>query len=250
MQMIIMAQDRPPHYKGDIVEIRASGTPFGGQEPEAFVMVEVPDIPMDDFEGYNKAWERLVDFEVVSHDAATDTYQLRLYSTTANSGQGEITKDDVEAYIQSWNGTVDSWGTNEVYWTVSIYDALTSPAFWEIDVSKIAFTEQSYDSATGVHRIDADYSALGNNPTYVERYVKRMGLTIVNHNNRVLTYDAGSSTCASILREQLQQKTRQQVRRRRYHISGSTVDTIIDNGGTMSVSRSTAENYITDKAAE
>jgi hypothetical protein len=128
MQMIIMAQDRPPHYKGDIVEMRASGTSLPGPT-SPYVVAEILNTPLDNYLTYHAAWKREVDFEVVSHDEAADVYQLRLYSTTANAGQGEITKDDVEAYIQSWNGVIDSWGANEVYWTISIYDALTSQAF-------------------------------------------------------------------------------------------------------------------------
>jgi hypothetical protein len=46
MQLLIMKQTKGAHLKGDIVEIRATGTGFGGSEPDAFVLVEVPDVPM------------------------------------------------------------------------------------------------------------------------------------------------------------------------------------------------------------
>jgi hypothetical protein len=247
-----MKQDKPPHYKGDIVEIRASGTPFGGAEPDAFVMVEVPDIPMDDFEGYNLAWQREIEFGVVTSDPATDGFRLRLYSSTANNGLGSIAREDVESFITAWGGSVHSYADNEVVFDITIYDALTAPAFWEIPdiAAQVVFTELSYDQATGVHRIQADYSALGNNPTYVERYAKRMGLTIVSHSSKVLTYDAERSTVNNAFQKDLKEKARKQVARRRYHIADSVVDTIISNGGTYTTDKATLLNYVKDKVTE
>ena len=250
MQLLIMKQDKPPHYKGDIVEIRATGTPFGGKEPDAFVLVEVDDAPISEFEGRSIAWECQIDFSVVSHDAANDKYRLKLYSTTANNGLGEIAKEDVEAFIQNWNGTVVDYATNEVTFDLSIFDALTSPAFWEVDVSSLVFTETAYNQDTGLHTIELDYSAIDNNPTYVEMYVKRMGLAITNHSNKILTYEADTSTVNQAFQSDLKEKTNKRVARRRYHVSESVVDTIVDNGGTYTTDLSTLRNYIMDKASE
>jgi hypothetical protein len=119
-----------------------------------------------------------------------------------------------------------------------------------MDISQVVFSEISYDQTTGVHRVQADYSVIAPNPTSVERHVSRMGLTIISHGDRVLTYDADSSTCAAILKRQLQGYTRKIVARRRYHIAESVVDTIINNGGYMAVDESTMLNYVKDKASE
>ena len=252
MQLLIMKQDRPPHYKGDVVEVRATGAPFGGKEPEAFVLVEVPDVPMADFEGYNLAWQREIDFEVVASDPAQDGFRLRLFSSTENAGAGAITKEEVDSFITAWGGTIVSYGANEVVFDITIYSALTSPAFWELPniAENVVFSELSYDQATGVHRIQADYSALGNNPTYVERYVRRMGLTIVSHQDKILTYDADRATVREAFQEDLKEKGRKRVARRRYHIGTDVVDTIIGNGGTYTTDKATLLNYIRDKVTE
>jgi len=252
MQLLIMKQDKPPHYKGDIVEIRASGTPFDGREPDSFVMVEVPDAPMTDFEHHNQSWEREIEFEVVASDPAQDGFRLRLYSSTANNGLGSIAREDVEGFITAWGGTIHNYADNEVVFDITIYDALTAPAFWELpDIAdQVVFTEVSYDQATGVHQIQADYSALGNNPTYVERYVKRMGLTIVSHSNKILTYDADRAIVRDAFQKDMKEKAKKQVARRRYHVPAAAVDTIIDNGGTYETDKPTLLNYVTDKATE
>src|SRR6056297_2051165 len=104
MQLLIMKQDRGTHAKGDIVEIRATGTPFAGAEPASFVLVEVDNIPMTDFRNFNRSWERAIDFEVVGSDAEQDGFRLRLYSTNANGVQGAITKDEIQTFIENWGG--------------------------------------------------------------------------------------------------------------------------------------------------
>src|SRR6056297_356629 len=145
MQLLIMKQDKPPHYKGDIVEVRASGTPFGGKEPDAFVLVEVPNVPMADFEGYNLSWEREIAFDVVASDPAQDGFRLRLYSATENTGAGAITKDEIDSFIEAWGGTIVDYAANEVRFDITIYGALTSAAFWEIPTiaENVIFSELS-----------------------------------------------------------------------------------------------------------
>lgn len=250
MQLLIMKSDKPPHYKGDIVEIRATGSGFGGKEPDAFVLAEVPDTPMTDYEGYNDQWKRNIDFEVVNQDVAQDGFRLRLFADNNNGSLGAITKDEVEAFINSWGGTVHSFGSNEVVFDIRIYDALVSTAFWEIDIPNVVFDELSYDQETGIHRIEADYSALGNNPTYVERYVSRMGLDIVSHANKVLTYYADRAVVRQAFEDDIKEKARKRIARRRYHVSEAVVDNIVSQGGTTTTDITTLMSYVQDKITE
>jgi hypothetical protein len=247
MQLLIMKETKGAHEKGDIVEIRASGTPFGGKEPNIFVLVKVPDVPMTAYRNYNRAWERQIGFEVVGSDASTDTHRLKLSSELISGTDGIVTHEEAESFIESWGGTVFSADTNEIVFDISIYDALVSTAFWEVDVSGAVFTEVSYDQATGIHRISVDYSALGNNPTYVEGYVERLGLDIVSHENRVLVYDANRAVVRTAFQDDIKEKLKKQVRRRRYCVAPAVVDSIIANGGTITTDETTMLNYIQDK---
>lgn len=237
------------HTKGDVVEIRASGSPFSGKEPEKFCLIEVPEVPMTQFLEYSKSWERLIEFAVVGQNLSLDGYRLRLYSTLINGTQGIITKAEVESFIQSWNGSVFSFGTNEVVFDVTIYNALTSPAFWEFDNSDIVFSEISYDQATGVHRIQADYSALSKNPTYVEQYVRGKNLTIVYHDQKVLRYDATRTVVRGAFQDDLKEKSRKTVTRRRYYFTSAVVDYIVGQGGMITTDLATLQGYIKDKVA-
>jgi hypothetical protein len=248
MQLIIMRQDSGNHSRGDVVEVRASGTSFA---PTAnFVMVGVPEATLKDWEQYSGAWERMLAFDIVAHNESLDGYRLRLYSETANAGNGIIMKAEVENHIAAWNGTIQSFGTNEVVFDIGIFDALRSAAFFEVNISAVVFTEIAYDSVTGIHRISADYSAIGNNPTYVERYLMREGMEVISHADKVIIYEADRQIAKARFERYLQEKARQSIERRRYYLSEGVVTAIETAGGTLETDISTITSYLKDKAVD
>lgn len=247
MQLLIMKADTPPHSKGDIVEIRATGTPFAGKEVDYFVVAEVPDVPMTDFVDYSNPWKLEIGFAVVAQDTAIDGYRLRLFSELISGVLGVVSQADVEQFIQSWGGAVHSVAANEVIFDITIYAALTSPTFWDIDISQVVFTELAYDETTGIHRIQADYSALANNPTYVERYVAVKGLSIVSHADKKLVYDADRAVVRTAFQEDIKRKSSKTIARRRYYVGSGVVDYIVANGGMVTTDRATLESYVQDK---
>ena len=250
MQLLIMKDDRPPHYKGDIIEIRATGSPWVGLEPDDFIMVEVPGLPVAAFDDKSDPWQQSLAFEVVSRDNM-DVYRLRVYSDNTNGMVGAVARDKVEAFISSWGGTIVSVGPNEVVFDLAVYDALTSNEFWEFDISGVVFEVQDYDSATGVFRISADYSGTAiNNTTYVERRAMRQGVTVVSHADKVLIFEATSSEIVDRIRDFIRNKAETRNARRRYYFSEAVVDHIVSLGGTITTDVATVESYIKDKMAD
>jgi len=248
MQLIIMRQDSGNHSRGDVVEVRSSGTPFS---PAAkFVMVDVPDATLNGWEKYNGGWDRMLAFDIVAHNDELDGYRLRMYSETANAGNGIITKAEVETFIESWSGEIQSFGPNEVVFDIGIFNALKSAAFFEVNTSSVVFSELYYDSGTGVHRIQADYSALGNNPTYVERYLMREGMDIVSHADKVIVYDAERAVAKARFERDLQEKAEQTIERRRYYLNEGVVAAVEAAGGTLETDIPTITGYLKDKATD
>lgn len=247
MQLIISKREVS---KGDIVEIRATGTPFAGLEPESFVMVEIPDVTMAIYEQYSQAWNRILDYQVISQDTALDKFRIKVFSTTSSlSNLGIITKDEVEAFLLKWNATVVSFGVNEVIFDFSVYGGVSSPAFWETPVQNIIFSEVSYDSITGTHRISADYSALLNSPTYVERYIASNQCTAISHQNKVIVFDALRSNVLTKFKEGVNQKSNKMIAKRRYYFDLAVIDYIVAQGGVITATVATVATYIKDKLA-
>jgi hypothetical protein len=242
-----MKKNNGIHKKGDIVEIRASNTPFGGKEPDSFVLIEVPDIPMTAYRKYNMAYNTEISFSIVGHNAELDGYRLRLFSNLSSNFIQQIGIDKITAFIEKWGGTVFSIEDDAVIFDLSIFGALKSAGFWDISPENIVFTELDYNTETGMHRIELDYSALGNNPSYVETYIEQRGLVAITHNNRVLTFDADSNIVKAEFEKDIEEKSKTMVARRRYYIPENIVDLVIANSGMYTTDETTLLSYVMDK---
>ena len=254
MQALFLKHDAGPRFKGDLTEVRASGSPFTGLDPNDFVMVEV-DTPMAAYEQYTRNWPRLIDFDVINQNLALDGFRLRLFSTNVNGVLGAVTRADVEAFISNWGGVVHSVAANEVVFDILIFDALTSLGFWgrsyeQADISNMQFTEVAYDQGTGIHRIELDYSLTGRAPSEAERYVERKGLPVVSHVESALTYDADRSVVRTAFQNDIRNKSQRVVAKQRYHVSGAVVDYIVGQGGMITTDVATLAGYIQDKMVD
>jgi hypothetical protein len=245
MQLLGFLADRGHAKKGDVFQIRASNEVFGGLEPSYLFMVEVPGIPMAGYLQY-EAW-RHKELEIVSSDLVTDTFRVRI-----GLSPGEHTNAQITAYIESWNGSVVSLVPDQLEFDISIADALMSHRFWnaagQLTVSSIVFSELSYNQGTGVHRIEADYSALGNSPTWVEEYAVEKGVIVVSHDSRVLVFDATRPLVREIFESDIGRFASRTMVERRYYLPSGVVDAIIAQGGTVTTDEATLMSYMRDKA--
>lgn len=256
MQAIFMKESDRAAPKGDLIEIRASGTPKSGLNTP-FVNVEIPDL-MADWLPKGMAWKIEVDYEVVNNNPEIDGWRLRMFSATQNASatQGGITRNQVEAFIANWNGTVHSFGQNDVVFDITIFDAIQSNNFWDAKpdntwLPQVVFSEVSYDQGTGVHRVEADWSALDKNPTAVERRLMNLGVDLVSHADQIVTFDAARSLVRQAFEDDIREKSRRMVQRFRWRISDVAVDHIVNvHGGEMVTDAATLNSYLIDKVSQ
>ena len=143
-----------------------------------------------------------------------------------------------------------SFGSNEVVFDVTIYNALQSEAFYDIDMAGVVFSELSYDQGTGVHRVQANYAALNNNPTYVERWFMHQGMDVVCHTGKVSVFDATRGVVRGLFEENIRKLARKMVERRRYYFGNAVVNNIITNGGTLETDQATVLSHLKDKTVD
>ena len=251
MQLIFLKEDKVNQFKGDCIEVRASSTPFTGKEPDHFVMVDVPSIPMSAYDHYNERWERLIDYEVVNQDIALDGFRIKLFSPVVNpSGLGKITKDEVENFIQGWGGSVFSFADNEVIFDILISDAIESQSFWDVPIGGVNFTGTNYDQGTGVHTIEIDYNSIGNNSTYIERHITFEGGVVLSNQDKIIIAEFSRSDVKNDFEKSIREKARKTIVERKYYIGSGVVDNIISQGGTVETDISTLIGYLQDKTQE
>jgi len=253
-EFLIRARDNRTgtYVKGDVVEIRANDAFYAAEEglPD-FCVVKVPALSMAQVRQYMARWKPDIVFSVIAQDPAIDGYRLELSNALAGVTAGQVTRVQVEAFINRWNGTVVSVSPNAVRFDITVFDAVKSQGFWDHDLVGFAFQELSYDETAGVHQVQVNYSASGRNPTAVENYIESRVDSIVSHSGSVITCEVSRATVRNVLQEDIKRAAEQvDIRTRRYYIDPAQVDTIVREGGTVTVTQTQLMAPLRDRTLE
>ncbi len=237
---------------GAICEIRSSGAPFTDTERISFVTLNITDRVLADLDQYNASWRSELIYEVLNHDIPTDVFTLRIRGNENPSGVGRITPEKVTSFLAGWNAENLIFGVDEIGgycdFDLSVYSALFSANFWDVNISGVVFNETNYNGETGVHTLEIDFSAIGNNPTYIERYLIGRGAEIAGHSGRVVTCYFNRVDVRSEFQKDLDtDRHGENLSKKRYYISLASVATIESNGGTMDTTFSVAAGFVNDK---
>ena len=253
------------YKKGYIVEVRESGTPEGNREGlPRFVWANVTDATKQEVEdmistafgetSIMQSWVRKMNWQTSALSIPLDAWHVVL--STQNPGatnKGLITRAMAERFIEKWNGRNIEFSSGQVEFDIAIFEAQDNPGaiqsegFWGVNVSNVVFTEISYDSSTGEHQIEADYSALTNaNPTNIENRVTENRGTIDSHDteNKVITFTISRVDVSNEFKEEVRNAVETIVYRRQFKIPEATVDNIISQGGSINITLEQLENYL------
>jgi hypothetical protein len=189
-------------------------------------------------------WEREIDFATVNNDPVIDGWRIRVFATNPGfSNKAGITQAMVENYLTKWNAEVFSATTNEVVFDVAIFEdissnpgAIQSEGFWNAIVDSIVFTETDYDSGTGVHTIEADYSATVFDPDAVQKRAEDRGGVVSSNVSGVITFVINRTDIFEYFQREIKKILEQRIYRRQFRIPETIVDTIISTGATEVVS--------------
>jgi len=240
--------------KGHPVVVKPDGHKWGREEgPPKFIIVKIPGVSPDQLQNYIQEWRDDIDLQILSSDKTTDTYQVKLFNrNVSTSGVGDVSRTRVEQALSEWNITVDSFITNGVIFTFNVYNVLTSPEFWERRVDNINFTELSYDSTTGVHRIQIDYSAANVEPQRAERIATRVGGIVVNNDttNKIMVVDFDRTDATNRFKRWLKERIEDIQARRRFCVPANLIDQVVRQGGIITVTKTQFLNYLRDKLTE
>lgn len=245
-------KDRRGCYKrGDVVVVQPDGWSWGTLEAlPRFVLVKVPGATVAQVEQYIQQWTRAFTFTVDSSNLTTDTHTMTITASSgvSVSGDGRITRQQVETFLNNWNATVNSVAANSVTFTCGIFNAIKSNGFWSRDVSVVTFTEVSYTQATGTHRVRADYPA-GLDPADVENAITNRGGVIVSHNTstRRVTFDITRATARAQFEQSVKDRLGDLWARRRYRATEAQVAAIESAGGVITRTLAQVQSAIQDR---
>ena len=201
-------------------------------------------------QGIEQPWIRKLLFEKQGENLSIDGYRYK--ASAANPGlsnQAGITKDMIETYLNKWNGFVDSFAINEVIFDFAVYEddrdsqniipgVLQSNGFWGYNVSFVSFHEVLYTQATGVHRIQADYSGsipMSDRPDKVASVVYKRKGTIHSNADGVIEFSIQRNDVFRYFKQDVDLILESKIYDRQFRFLESTVDLISGNGGFMDV---------------
>jgi hypothetical protein len=199
-------------------------------------------------------WRREIDFSTVNNDPVIDGWRIDVYATNpGSSNYGGITGTMVENYLNKWNAEIYSATKNNVRFDVTIFEdasnnpgTIQSEGFWEAPVTNISFTETDYNSTTGDHTVEADYSLSGYEAEKVATRVVDRGGTVNSNIGGVINFTINRSDIFQWFQDDVRQALENTIYRRQFYIPEETVDTIISTGTTEVVSHPKGDvTYVT-----
>jgi hypothetical protein len=245
--------ERGCYKRGYPVCVMPDGHSWGTQENlPTFVVVKLPGVSVDDIKQYIEPWKKQLSFNINSSNLVTDTFNLTITATKVNNtnNKGKITKAEVETFINNWNGVVTGFGNNSVSFDIVIFDAIKSKSFWNnINVNNIVFSEISYTQGGGIHRVQADYSAMNVNANGVEHLVTIKGGSIVSHDtlNKIVIFDITRQDVRTAFENHIKSKLENVIVRRQFYISSSFMNTVESANGTYTTDLATLQSNILNK---
>jgi len=258
IELLIKARNTHGSYKkGHVIYVKNQPCVWGIKEGLSnFIQVVITNATKAEVRQYwATQWKVEYDYEVLNHNVVQDGYRIRLFSVYVNvSGENSITREQVENYLNKWNAIFRSASQNEVVFDFGIYESATSENFWGDFISDVIFNQISYDQQTGIHIIDADYSAIEPHPTQikVEQRVAGMGAIIVSHDtqNRIITFSVDRDLVILRLKRAFIDVLDGIFEERQFYIDSIAVDNIVAQGGRIEVSKAQAITYIRNRMDE
>jgi len=252
--------DRRGAYKrGDPVVIMGDGHEWGNKEGlPKFVLLKIPGVSKVEFVEHIKSWYRRIQYSVIGSNLSIDGHRIKIEATEVHigTGEGRITRDMVESFLNKWNATVFSTATNEVVFDIAIFDAIKSEGFFGgLDLFDLIFTEIIYTKGTGVHRIEIDYSAKTfENTDERDSFAKalRRNFTLIDNDfaTRVITVETDRDTVRGAFQEDVRRKVEVPLVCRKFHLPSSVMDVIMAAGGIYGATQAQYLSYIRNKMVE
>lgn len=208
-------------------------------------VVEVADATKEELEAYAHEWRDDFDYEILATRPAQGEYDVRVFEKNASlSGANALTREKVEAFLAKWGCTGISATANSVSFTFSLWNAVRSDGFWEVQQiqTKGAFILNRYSGGVGNITFTAIPNAFPNMDQkkitqMISRRIQERGGENLVINFPAFTFDIERSDILTRFRQDVKQKGEGIYRRRQFALPASLCDSIAAAGGFASMTK-------------
>lgn len=220
----------------------------GLQVPPKFIQIVITDAAVGQVMAYCEVWMRAIDWEFVGHDYVQDGHRIRAFTRpelVSASGLNALTREQVESFLNLWNASVYSIARNEVVFDALVAQAMSSQGFWNRDVSLVQFTEKSYNSTSGVHEIEANYSGMaGVNPDNLRELIAMRACTVTKDVPNKITYSCQRDTVFEAFKQDVKNRIDRPFARKKWYFTRDAIDLALANGGSLELTQQQALAYL------
>jgi len=213
-----------------------------------FVIIKCPEVTVEQCQQYIESWKDDFVYTVVSQKAVQGIYTVRVQNDSVSvSGLNNITLDKVENYLLNWNCNNISFTFPYVQFDFILWQVVQSDGFWgkeNID-DYASFELDSYDSETGVGIISATVYNI--DELIVLDKIQFNGGVLISHIGDVYQFSIEKSTIFNKFKEEVKKRTELTYCRRKFYISVSNVQLIINSGGVITLTKTQLLNLIKNK---
>lgn len=208
-------------------------------------------------------WAVNIDWTVLNRDVAEDMFTVAAYSDLENASHtaGKLLEAGVQRILNKWNCNIlnsdpdgdPAWVRFRFYLSNNSNKSeslVFSEGFWEHDVSNVVFSETGYDSGTGVHTIEADYSAEGWTPAKVEAHIVEKGGTVISDSGSVVEFSIPRNAVLNLFKEEANNYNDAEPIRRRYRLPEAEVAACEAAGDTVTKTKAQFLALLIDKVGE
>jgi hypothetical protein len=236
IEVLILAQDRPGwRKKGYVIYEKDSPAVWGKMEtlPDFIIITVTGAVTVEEARAYREQWRCHYDWTVDNHDVPNDEYRITIFGDKVNvSGEGALTKTKADNHLLPMGMVYVSEAPNALTYDFTVYGVLTSTWFWDFrSLLGVSFNEFAYDSGTGVHTVDADYSAPAWPEEKVAKTVERKGGVVVSNAGGVIRFQINRSAVNTALKDYFAQFVDDKVEERQFYVQSAYVDTVVSGGG-------------------
>ena len=226
-----------------IVHVEDDGHVWGAQEKTPkFYLIKVPSVSKEDSVIYLETWAHKATFEVVSSSLATDTHDVKITTERVSiTGKNAFTVGQVESFFDRWGASITTVADNQIDFSLSVFDAITSSGFWGVDVSGVTFTETDYDQSSGVHTVQFQNSPFQTQAAH--DYIVDSGGTIISDDTFAIARSVVRAALIADIKERIDDIYYDI---RRFRISAAGMNALAANGGVLTVTAGQFVNNLED----
>ena len=215
-------------------------------------VLSILDATKEEISMFCKPWYDNYDYRVISSQPAQGRYVVEIFETNiSTSDKNAITQNKIERYLIKWGCLNYSYTTNSAQFTFSLWNAVRSEAFWELDFTQISidFVLLSYSADTGIGRIQVTVPTVIK-PKVIRNKIINRGGVIVSEEHPIYVFDIERSDILQRFRQDVKMKAEKLYKVRRYYLTEEQSDIIHNAGGFVEMTKAEFLSLIKDGLSE